>query len=180
MLHLLSQVCDEISNSAVSLEKNAGDYKTFLKVICWRIRSLPIPTSQDYDPDFVLTMQLYQLAILLHFNRSFEGLIDQPFRMQELIDSSFAILSRLKVCTQQFPLHVVGCEARTDEQRAVVLDVISRTEKMSSSRSFYYCKRILEAVWAQNDLASADEINIGYRDKLTRVMSHCASVPSFV
>src|SRR5699024_4351633 len=128
--------------------------------------------------DATLVMQLYQLAILVFLNRIFEGLLDRPIRTQQHIDKAFDILSRLSSCKQQFPIHVICCEARTDEQRAVALDVISRTEKMRSSRCLSYCKSILQAVWAQDDLADGN--NVGYREKLTAVMSHCLIVPSFV
>ncbi|KAF7175189.1 hypothetical protein CNMCM7691_006593 [Aspergillus felis] len=173
MLNLLSQVCDAVSSGAIPPETsdNMDDYKCFLEVLDWRIRRLSIPkVPDDEDPisdDATLVMQLYQLAILLFLNRSFEGLILQPIRTQQHIGRAFAILHRLSSCKQQFPIFVVGCEARTDEQRAVVLDVISRTEKMSSSRSLDYCKRILQAVWAQDDLANGN--NISYRDKLTLI-----------
>ncbi|KAH6639954.1 tRNA synthetases class I-domain-containing protein [Truncatella angustata] len=170
MLNLLSQVCDTVSSSKIPPETsdNVGDYKGFLEVMDWRIRSLPIPkATHDKDgvsDDATLVLQLYQLAMLLYLNRSFEGLIDQPIITQQHIDKAFAILPRLSSCRQQFPIHVIGCEARTDEQRAVVLDLISRTEKMSSSRSFNYCKRILQAVWAQDDLAVEDEDGGGDTD----------------
>ena len=183
MLNLLSQVCDTVSSGAIppGTSGNVDDFKNFLEVLDWRIRSLPTGKGPDYkdhlSDDATLVMQLYQLAILLFLNRSFETLIDQPRRMQQHIDKAFAILPRLRSCKQQFPIHVIGCEARTDEQRAIVLDVISRTE-MSSSRSLNYCKRILEAVWAQYDLA--DGTNIGYRDNLTVVISHCLILPSFI
>ena len=183
MLNLLSQVCDTVSSGAIppGTSGNVDDFKNYLEVLDWRIRSLPIgkgPDDKDHvSDDATLVMQLYQLAILLFLNRSFETLIDQPRRMQQHVDKAFAILPRLSSCKQQFPIHVIGCEARTDEQRAVVLDVISRTE-MSSSRSLNYCKRILETVWAQYDLA--DGTNIGYRDNLTVVISHCLIVPSFI
>ncbi|KAG7145941.1 hypothetical protein HYQ46_005263 [Verticillium longisporum] len=166
MLNLLSQVCDAVSSSAIPLDTSGGvgDYKSFLEVLDWRIRSLSIPKVPDDD------------------NRASDDstldLIDQPVRTQQNIDKAFAILPRLSFCRQQFPIHVIGCEARTDEQRAAVLDVISRTEKMSSSRSLNYCKRILQAVWAQDDLVNG--CNIGYREKLSSVISHCLIVPSFV
>ncbi|EEY20657.1 conserved hypothetical protein [Verticillium alfalfae VaMs.102] len=140
MLDLLSQVCDAVSGSAILLETSGGvgDYKSFLEVLDWRIRSLSIPKipddENDASDDTTLVMQLYQLAILLFLDRCFEDLIDQPVRTQQYIDKAFAILPRLSFCKQQFPIHVIGCEARTDEQRAAVLDVISRTEKMSLSR----------------------------------------------
>ena len=183
MLNLLSQVCDTVSSGTIPPETsgNVDDFKNYLEVLDWRIRSLPIGNDADYKDqvadDATLVMQLYQLAILLFLNRSFEALIDQPVRMQQHIDRAFAILPRLSSCKQQFPIHVIGYEARTDEQRAVVLDVISRT-KMSSSRSLNYCKRVLQAVWAQHDLANGT--HIGYRDSMTVVISHCLIVPSFV
>ena len=183
MLNLLSQVCD-IVLSGVILPRTSGNvdnFKNYLEVLDWRIRSVPIgkgPDNKDHvSDDATLVMQLYQLAILLFLNRSFETLIDQPRRMQQHIDKAFTIFPRLSSCKQQFPILIIGCEARTDEQRAIVLDVISRTE-MSSSRPLNYCKIILEALWAQYNLA--DGTNISYRDNLTVVISHCLIVPSFM
>ena len=186
MLTLLSQVCDTVSSSVIPshTSDSLDDYKGFVQVVDWRIRSLPIsPTSDDDDYTHVsdqqtLTMFLYQLSLLLLLNRSSNGLIDKPIKTQQLIDKAFSIFARLSSCKQQFPIHVIGCEARTDEQRALILDIISRTENMSSSRSFNYTKRILQAVWAQDDLRDGN--NLGYHDKLNWVISHCMIVPAFV
>ncbi|KAK9425538.1 putative Zn(2)-C6 fungal-type domain-containing protein [Seiridium unicorne] len=134
--------------------------------------------SEDILNEATLIVQLYQLALLVYLNRSSEGLMNQTVGIKEHIDRAFAIFSRLSSCKQQFPIHIIGCEARDDEQRAVVLDLIARTEKTNSSRSFHYCKKILQAVWAQDDLAYGN--SIGYRDKLISIMSRCKVVPSFV
>nr|A0A1J0HSR1.1 RecName: Full=Transcription factor iacI; AltName: Full=Iso-A82775C biosynthesis cluster protein I [Pestalotiopsis fici W106-1]APC57600.1 regulator [Pestalotiopsis fici] len=176
MMDLLSQICD-LSNSAIptGTSDEVDNYKGFLKVLDWRIRSLPIKGDNDGE---MLLMKLYQLALLLFLNRSFEGLIDQPIRMQQQIGQAFAILPRLSSCRQQFPIYVIGCEARTDEQRAAVLDLITKTEKMSTSRSFNHCRTLLQAVWTQDDLAEWDDIS--YRAKLTLVISRCAVAPIFV
>jgi hypothetical protein len=196
MLDLLSQVCDTLSSSDGKLpsasHRNSGeDYKGFLAVLDWRIRTLPISkvklTDDDtFSPPFTnddgtLVMQLYQLAILLFFNRSVEDIIEpHPIRMQQHIEKAFAILPRLfSGCKAQFPIYIIGCEARTDVQRAIILDAISRTEEMSSSRSWNSFKRILQATWAQDDLANADD-NINYRERLSLVLSHCMIVPCFV
>ncbi|KAM0810212.1 putative Fungal-specific transcription factor domain-containing protein [Seiridium cardinale] len=184
MLNLLSQVCDAVSSRASLPETsdNVDGYRSFLEVMDWRIRSLPIPKTADNSDDILdeatLIAQLYQLALLVYLNRSSEGLMHQTVGIKEHIDRAFAIFSRLGSCKQQFPIHVIGCEARDDEQRAVVLDLIARTEKTNSSRSFHYCKKILQAVWAQDDLAYGN--SIGYRDKLISIMSRCKVVPSFV
>lgn len=161
---------------------NLDDYRGFLEVMDWRIRSLPVPKLSDHDghasDNTTMVLQLYQLAMLLYLDRSSEGLINQPARTQEHIEKAFAIFPRLSSCEQQFPIHVIGCEARTDEQRAVILDLIYKTEKLSSSRSFYYCRRILQAVWAQDDLGERSDMS--YRHKLTSLLKHCKNVPTFV
>lgn len=183
MINLLSQVCDAVSSRAIS-PKTSQDVdvcKGFLGVLEWRIRSLPIPKvthDTDNNDDATLVIKLYQLAMLLYLDRSSEGLIDQPIRTQQQIDQAFAIFPRLRSCKQQFPIFVVGYEARTDEQRAIVLDIISRTEKMNLSRSFTHCKSLLQAVWAQDDLAQWN--GISHRGKLIALMSHCATIPPFV
>lgn len=183
MLDLMSQVCDTVSSSAFRLGTgdSMADYKGFLTVMNWRITNVRIPISMDDGGDApdnaTLTMQLYQLALLLYLRRSSDGLIDQGIKTQILVERAFDILGRLSFCRQQFPIHVIGCEARKDEQRAAVLDIISRTEKMGSSRSFSYCKRILQAVWAHDDLGDGD--NISYWYKMNSLISHCATTPIF-
>ena len=180
MLNLLSQVCDTVSSSAISLDTsdNVHDHKSFVEVLDWRIRSLPIPEVTENSDNMALVMKLYQLAMLLYLNRSSEGLIEQPIRTQQQIDQAFAILPQLSSCKQQFPIYIIGCESRTDEQRAEILDVILRTEKLSPSRSFNHCKRLLQASWAQDDLAGWN--NISYRSKLSSTMSLAEIVPAFV
>ncbi|KAL8942492.1 MAG: hypothetical protein Q9216_001636 [Gyalolechia sp. 2 TL-2023] len=180
MLDLLSQVWDTVSSSANSPETtdDVHDHKSFVKVLDWRIRSLPIPKVTEDSDDATLMMKLYQLAVLLYLNRSSEGLIVQPMRTQEQLDQAFFILPRLSSCRQQFPIYIIGCESRTDEQRAVVLDVIHRTEKLSSSRSFKHCKQLLQAFWAQDDLAEWN--NISYRSKLSSTIGLAEIVPAFV
>ena len=180
MLNLLSQVCNTVSSRAISPETSddAYDHKSFVEVSDWRIRSLPIPKVTEDCDDATLVMKLYQLAMFLYLNRSSEGLIDQPIRTQQQIDQAFAILPRLSSYKQQFPIYIIGCESRTDEQRAVILDVILRTEKLSSSRSFSHCKRLLQASWAQDDLAESN--NISYCSKLSSTMGLAEIVPAFV
>ena len=184
MLDLLSQVRDTISSSVISPDfspdtsDDAHDHKSFVKVLDWRIRSLPIPKVTEDSDDATLVMKLYQLAMLVYLNRSSQGLIDQPIRTQQQIDQAFTILQRLSSCKQQFPIYIIGCESRTDEQRAVILDVILRTEKLSWSRSFNHCKRLLQASWAQDDLAGWNDIS--YRSKLSSTMGLAEIVPAFV
>lgn len=187
MLNLLSEVCDTLSSCTATLlsathHGHMEDFKGFLALLDWRIRTLPISNAGLADDDDMgLVMQLYQLAILLFLNRSVEDIIEpNPVRMQGHIDKAFALLAQLRSgCKPQFPIYIIGCEAQTDEQRAIVLDVIFQTERASSSRSWNYFRRILEATWAQDDLANGNH-NMSYHERLSSVISQCLVIPSFV
>jgi hypothetical protein len=49
---------------------------------------------------------------------------------------------------------------------------------MSSSRSFNHCKKLLQASWAQDDLAEGS--NVSYRSKLSVLMGLATVVPAYV
>lgn len=134
------------------------------------------PTAHT-NPEAPLLIELYQLAMLVYLNRTSDKLLNQCLRTQKHIDRAFTILANLSACDRQFPVFVFGCEARCDEQRAVVLDLMARAEEAPSSRSFHYVRVILQALWAQDDLAGG---GIGYWDKLSYVISCCRILPSFV
>jgi hypothetical protein len=178
-LGLLSNICDTIPAkpyNAMSIEES-NKYKAGLEVLDWRLRTVPVSATAAETAEMATTVELYQLAILVYLNRVSENLLDQSARTQQHIDRAFAIFSKLNSCERQFPLFILGCEASTDEQRAIVLDLISRTEKKISSRSLTHVKILIPAMWAQNDLA-AQELN--YWDKLSGIISACLIVPSLV
>ncbi len=128
------------------------------------------------SPDGLLILELYQLAMLVYLNRA-NPRLNPASRTQMQIDRGFEIFAQLRSCERQFPVFVLGCEARSDEQRAVLLDLISRTEKGVASRSFNYGRRLSQAVWAQDDLADGE---LDYLDKLSNAMSRCRIVPTLV
>lgn len=117
------------------------------------------------------------MAMLVYLYRATGNLLNQVTRIQQQVDAAFDMITQLSSCDRQFPVFVLGCEARGDEQRAAVLDLISKSERNASSRSFNYVKVILQAIWAQDDLADGDT---NYWDKLSYVISCCSVLPTFV
>ncbi|RYC64325.1 hypothetical protein CHU98_g1869 [Xylaria longipes] len=167
VLRLLSEICDlehVNSNHLVELD----DHKSFLKILDWRIQNIP-------TTDFIT--ELYQLSSLIYLDRISGPLLNQFARTQLYIDKAFAILSELSSCERQFPVFILGCEARTDTHRAIILDLISKTESKAASRSFTYVKLLLQAIWAQDDLQDGE---LDYCSKLSSTISRCAIPPSFV
>ena len=178
-LDLLSEVCDVLPARAyktMSIQE-LDDYRNFLRVLDWRIRGIPASTNVNENPETAKTMELYQLAMLVYLNRVSGNLLDQSARTQQQIDKAFALFSQLSSCERQFPVFILGCEARTDYQRAIMLDLISRTEKRLSSRSLNHVKILIHAIWAQDDLSDR---NLDYEEKLSSIISCCSIMPSLV
>jgi hypothetical protein len=186
ILELLSQICERVfaGRSLGTTFDTIDEYKGFLGVLEWRIRNLPVSTElqagDNAHTDGALVLQLYQLAMLVYLGRACENQLNQPviaLRTAQHVKTAFALVPQLSSCERQFPVFIMGCEARTDEQRVAILDLVSRTEKKSSSRSFNQVKHLLQAIWAQDDLAVGD---ISYWDKLTSIITSCLVTPTFV
>ncbi|KAK0671280.1 fungal-specific transcription factor domain-containing protein [Cercophora samala] len=187
LVELLSEVCDAVLArpappvSGKKSRKDTEDYKNFLQILDWRIRSLSFFTPEIVEnpegDDSLLILELYQLALLIYLSRASNNMINQSFRTERYLAQAFSILPRLRSCNRQFPVFILGCEARNDEYRAVILDLISRTELEESSRSFNHVKLLLQAVWAQDDLADGE---VDYWEKISYVISCCRIAPSFV
>jgi hypothetical protein len=151
------------------------NYKSFLMMLDWRLRVIQVSDMVLGTSEMIRIMELYQLAALVYLNRVSEDLLDQSARTQQQIDKAFSIFSELSSCERQFPIFILGCEARTDDQRAIVLDLIARTKKGTSSRPITQVKLLLHAMWAQDDLADQE---LNYWDKLSTIISACSIMPS--
>ena len=179
ILQLLSDVCDAVSAKPdkVMSGQELEDYKSLLSVLDWKIRCLPLSAKDEEASDITTMTELFQLAISVYLHRATGDLLGQSARTQQQIERAFTLISQLGSCERQFPVLIIGCEARTDDQRAIILDLISRTENSVSSRSLNHVKTIVQAVWAQDDLA---EYELNYWDKLSSIISCCSIVPSLV
>ncbi|KAL2163788.1 hypothetical protein VTH06DRAFT_5847 [Thermothelomyces fergusii] len=184
LIELLSSVCDVLSDGPPKSGQREDDAqaKSFLKILEWRIRTAPAGGgSGGGDEEAALVAEAYRLAMLVYLHRATaaEGPGGQGWAQtrQQWVERGYEILGRLRACDRQFPVFVLGCEARSDEQRAVVLDLIGRAETAVSSRSFNYARELIKAVWVQDDLAARE---VAYWDKMSYVVSCCRNLPTFV
>jgi Fungal specific transcription factor domain len=159
------------------------DEKNALTILEWKIRNFPVVCTFQNPPapsamaiDDSQSQVLFQLALLVYLERASGGSFVQSETMRSRLDAAFTIFSQLKTLHRQFPLLILGCEARSDEHRMVVLDLISRTEESTHVRSLQNLKGIIQSLWAQDDLAERD---LGYTDKITAVLSSSTILPSF-
>ncbi|KAL2151662.1 hypothetical protein VTH82DRAFT_6760 [Thermothelomyces myriococcoides] len=179
LIELLSNVCDVLPDGPPkpASPEDEEQSKSLLKILEWRIRTAPVADVSFGGEDAALVVEVYRLAMLVYLHRVTESSRSQSSKTQQYIDRAYEILAQLRSCDRQLPVFILGCEARTDEQRAVVLDLIARTEKGVSSRSFNYARELIKAVWVQDDLANRE---FKYWDKLSYVLSCCKNLPTFV
>ncbi|KAK8075820.1 hypothetical protein PG997_010483 [Apiospora hydei] len=144
----------------------------------WRIRNLPVTFDIYVGADSEAKLELYRLAMLVYLNRASENILNQASKTQQQVDKGFSILSGLDFCDQQFPVFILGCEARSDWEREAVLGLIQRTEEHGTCREFNHVKLLLQSLWAQDDLAFGRDRK--YWDQLSDAISRCAVLPTFV
>ncbi|KAI1321683.1 fungal-specific transcription factor domain-containing protein [Xylariaceae sp. FL0255] len=180
IIELLSDLFDAISTSpaVMTSAENSSEHKSFLKIIDWKIRNFAVlEMVEDTTDDALMNAEIYKLAMLVYLSRASDDMLSQAAITQQYIDQAFARFAKMDSCHRQLPLFVLGCEARTDDQRMTVLDLISRSGTRTASRSLEQIKILMEALWAQDDLSSSE---IKYTAKLDYLFSCCRNIPSFV
>ena len=175
-MELLSDVCDAtlVRPADLRTDEQRVDHSTFVKILDWKIASTPVVSCST---EAAQIMELHKIAMQVYLNRATEDILNHSDRTRDSIARAFCILSKLRYCDRQFPVFILGCEARSDEERAVILDIMTRTEKEVPSRTFNYCSGLVQAMWSQDDLS---EGRANYWGKLNYLFSHCQNMPTFV
>jgi len=141
---------------------------------------MPMPKELEdgSDTDDPLILELYRLAIQIYLDRACKTNFSSRAKTQKYVQRAFEVIPKLQACDRQFPIFIIGCEARDDEQRAMILDLIARTKNGVSSRAFIHTPMLIQAMWAQEDLAGGDRV--GYGERLASVISCCRIMPTFM
>ncbi|KAL4801058.1 fungal-specific transcription factor domain-containing protein [Aspergillus venezuelensis] len=109
----------------------------------------PVPISPTGD----ITLELFWHGILVYLNRASGHTLEFASTTQQRIERAFTLFQTIDVCPRQFPLFILGSEARTDDERRTVLELFDRTERDPSSRSLFLIREFVNIVWVQRDLA---------------------------
>ncbi|KAK1143773.1 hypothetical protein N8T08_006174 [Aspergillus melleus] len=181
-VRLLSDLCDTVAARPLQMApaEQLSHYIANIQILAFRIRHIPMSMPGDeaiISPKYATMTELFQLSMLVYLNRATGNLLEPSHMTEQRIHQGLAILSQLDTCERQFPLLVLGCEARTDEERVRILDLIERTEESTSSRSSFLVKTLITSIWVQNDLAGGQ---LDYMEKLSSLISCCNIMPTFV
>jgi hypothetical protein len=130
------------------------------------------------DSESFAVRELFVLAILVYFTKKSTKLIGSSSKTNEWIESAFQILSEIEHCNKPFPLFIFGLEARTDNKRALILDLIDCTAEKFNGRGLVAVRNLLVKSWVQYDLHAGDYLRQG-RD-MCSFLSICNFVPCLI
>lgn len=169
MLAMMSDVLAVTSSGAHDTNTLAIlEWKVKKYLVCW-------PDLEDSHAE-KLYAQLFQLALLIYIERTSTPSTRQSDTMRSRLQKAYAILPKLASIERHFPLLIVGCEAKTDEDRIIVLDLIARTEKKRDDGRMAGLKNLIVGLWAQDDLS---ERELRYEEKIGAVLGARRMLPSF-
>ena len=123
-------------------------------------------------------MDLLKLAALIYLKRASRNFSGTSPQIDAMVKKAYTLLDDLEAVNLAFPLLILGCEARTDEQRMSILAQIDRTMRTSTVRSLHGLQSILQQIWVQDDLAVDYELD--YLKRLDAIISSYQVMPSFV
>lgn len=157
---------------------HSDEYEDSLRCLENRITNILPLAPEGLSTAWVAIMELFKLAALIYLKRASRNLSGTSPQIDAMVERAEILLDDLETFNPAFPLLIIGCEARTDEQRMRILEHIERAMKTSNLRSLHGLQNILQQIWVQDDLAVDYELD--YLNRLDAVISSYRIMPSFV
>ncbi|TQS33879.1 hypothetical protein Golomagni_05762, partial [Golovinomyces magnicellulatus] len=123
------------------------------------------------------TIDLFKLSALIYLKRASRNFSGVSHEIDAMVEKAYLHLDELETFSLPFPLLIIGCEARTDDQRIRLLHFIERATQTSASASLRGLQNTLMQIWNQDDLAHGYELD--YLKKLDTIISSYQIMPSY-
>lgn len=137
------------------------------------------PVPNDLNPESAFALELYRVATRIYIARASQSPWEAPAVLDSLVDALFNGPVASCTCIHFFPLLILACESRRDDQRVAILNLIDRTQRDARIRSMKAVTNAIQAVWVQQDLHADSEVLVNYMDLLSIGISSSSSIPSF-
>ncbi|KAL7958004.1 fungal-specific transcription factor domain-containing protein [Trichoderma compactum] len=180
VLEPIAAVCD-ILVEPHDPRAQAVEYQSRLRLLESTLINGPVAktiiTGSDERQDIIA--ELYQLATLVYlFNGSASSCIPDH-QLGGLIDRGFYLIRKLSTCERSFPLLILGSEARNDEERMLLLELIHKTGTKHNDSTLMRVRAGLEMVWSQRDLAADEDeySHLSYLHRLDTVIGSACTLP---
>ncbi|OHE96007.1 hypothetical protein CORC01_08700 [Colletotrichum orchidophilum] len=181
-LRLLSEVVAEIL-PAGNPETPTEEYRRKFEKLKGDIESLQISASYsltDLKADRIAAKsEVYRLSTLVYLSRTTNQGEREDSEIAALVERGLQLLPVMGTCERPLPLLIFGCEARTDEERLRILNLVSNAENTLPARELHSVKTLLHALWTQDDLHADNILKPTYIEKLSAVFSASDLLPHF-
>ncbi|KXH39683.1 hypothetical protein CSAL01_03007 [Colletotrichum salicis] len=181
-LGLLSEVVAEILPSD-NLETHKEEYRCKIKTLKAEIESLRTFASCSLEDlkaqKIAAKSEVYRLSTLVYLSRTTDQGEQEDSGIAVLVERGLQLLPVMGTCERPLPLLIFGCEARTDEERHRILDLVSNAGKTLPDRELHSVKKLLHALWTQDDLHTDSILKPTYMEKLSTVFSASELLPHF-
>jgi hypothetical protein len=137
-----------------------------------------IPQKEDRTGDDPKPLELARLAGLIYLERISRNFSGVSTKLDAWAKKALAILTSLDTSPPPFAIFILGCEAHTDNDRMVFLDLFARLEQAPHLKSLQEVKGLLQSAWIQKDLEG--EVELEYIHTINLVMSSRNAIPSFM
>ncbi|PPJ58373.1 hypothetical protein CBER1_10782 [Cercospora berteroae] len=114
-------------------------------------------STSDQITTSAATAELYRLASLLYLLRVVPVHGDEAQRLFSL-QQAFAALEQVRVATSPWPVFMVACEARTEERRVEILDILDSMDAARNVGNVRITRDIIQTVWKQQDLRGSADV----------------------
>ncbi|RSL59557.1 hypothetical protein CEP54_007225 [Fusarium duplospermum] len=181
ILSLLAKVCETLVDPR-DPQSRYEDYMRRLRALENRIDSVSVTsTSAKLSQDAAFAVELYQVATRIYLARASQSPYEPPANLDSLIEAGFS--GPQKTCTSGcehfFPLLILACEARRDDQRVAILNLVERTQRDSRIRTVRGVMDAIQSIWVQQDLHADGDVLVNYLDVMSAGISSTSTIPSF-
>ncbi|KAL1863851.1 hypothetical protein VTK73DRAFT_6351 [Phialemonium thermophilum] len=179
ILNLLSEACETLLDPW-DPRSRTEDYRDRLRALNERIGDIHTTPQSVSAPDPALAVEVYQTATRIYLVRAAQSSWEPSAGLDDLVERALALPARECTCTHFFPLFIVACEARTDEQRAAILSLIGRAEESKEARNMAWVIHAIQSVWVHQDLHADGDLVVDYLGMISAAIGSSNTLPSFV
>jgi hypothetical protein len=183
-LSLLSETCDILLDPK-DPRSHEESYQNLLKGLERSINQLSLSSSKNAaslkpSESIPINVEIYQIATLIYLVRASQSPWEPSVNLDSLVERAFSIPARGHICGHFFPLFILACEARREEHRALILNVIDRIDNDAHMRSIKAYRAEIQSFWAQQDLHADSDLVMNYLSVMSAVISSNNALLSYV
>jgi hypothetical protein len=155
-------------------------YQQSLNELSSRLNDIHIASRKDEGPgsDDAQLLELARLAGLIYLERVSRNFSGASTKLDTWAKQAITILATVKLSPPPFATFILGCEAHTDEDRIVFLNLFKKLEQVPHLKTLPEVKGLLQSAWIQKDLEG--DVKLEYIHTINLVLSSRNAIPSFM